>query len=118
VLTDFCRKGGSNIHLGISNSRPECVGGAASSATLQGLMEQLALVEPRTDDSLPALLVTVLERISVGAEIVLVTTRRVDLADATQFADVLSDPTMRERARRILCVDTSSERLAEYFSAE
>jgi hypothetical protein len=81
-------------------------------------MEQLALVAPSTDDSLPALLVTAMQRVAVGAEIVLVTTRPVDLADATQFLDVLSDPAMRDRARRILCVDASSQQLAEFFTAE
>jgi hypothetical protein len=118
VLADLCRKGGSNIHLAITNSHPECIGGPASSATLQRLMEQLALVAPRTDDLLPALLVTAMQQVAVGAEIVLVTTRPVDLADATEFVDVLSDPVMRDRARRILCVDASSQQLAEFFSAE
>jgi uncharacterized protein (DUF58 family) len=118
VVSDLCRKGGSNVCLGITNGGPECIGGAASSATLQGLMEQLALVEPRSDDSLPALLVAVLRQIAAGTEVVLVSTRPVDLADATQFVDILSDPAMRERARRILCIDTSSERLAQFFSAE
>ena len=118
VLTDLCRKGGSNIYLGITNSGPECIGGPASSATLQRLMEQLALIEARTDNSLSALLVATLRQIGTSTEVVLVTTRPVDLTDATQFMDVLSDPVMRDRARRILCVDASSERLAEYFSAE
>jgi uncharacterized protein (DUF58 family) len=118
VLTDLCRKGGSNIYLGISNSRPECIGGPASSATLQRLMEQLALLEPRSDNALPALLTAALREIEAGTEVVLVSTRPVDLSDATQFVDVLSDPVMRDRARRILRVDTSSEHLAEFFSAE
>ena len=47
VLADLCRKGGSNVYLGISNGGPECIGGPASPATLQRLMEQLALVEAR-----------------------------------------------------------------------
>ena len=60
----------------------------------------------------------VVARIAAGAEIVLVTTRPVDLANATQFVDVLSDPVLRDRARRILCVDASSKQLAEFFTAE
>jgi uncharacterized protein (DUF58 family) len=118
VLADLCRKGGSNIFLGIANSKPECVGGPASSATMQWLMEQLALIEARADTSLPTLLAATLQQITDGTEVVLVSTRAVDLSDATQFMEMLSDPVMRERARRILCVDTSSERLAELFSAE
>ena len=45
VLADLCRKGGSNVYLALSNDGPECVGGPASPALLQGLMEQLAVVE-------------------------------------------------------------------------
>ena len=118
VLADLCRKGGSNIYLGITNSRPECVGGPASSATMQWLMEQLALLEARADTSLPALLAATLRQIAAGTEVVLVSTRAVNLTDATQFMEMLSDSVMRNRARRILCVNTSSERLADYFSAE
>jgi uncharacterized protein (DUF58 family) len=118
VLTDLCRKGGSNIFLAITNSKPECIGGPASSATLQGLLEQLALIEARADGTLSTLLGATLHQTAAGTEVVLVSTRRVDLTDATQFMEMLSDPAMRDRARRILCVDTSSQRLAEFFSAE
>ena len=116
VLADLCRKGGSNIYLGIGNGEPECVGGPASSATLQRLMEQLALVEAKIDTSLPALLVATLRQVAAGTEVVLVSTRRVDLSNATEFVEILSDPVLRNRARRILCVDTSSDRLAEFFT--
>jgi uncharacterized protein (DUF58 family) len=118
VLADLCRKGGSNISLGISNGKPECVGGPASSATLQRLMEQLALIEARADTSLPALLAATLRQVTPGTEVVLVSTRTIDLTDAAQFREIVSDPVMRDRARRILSVNTSSERLAEYFSPE
>ena len=118
VLADLCRKGGSNIYLGIGNGEPQCVGGPASSATLQRLMEQLALVEAKTDTSLPALLVATLRQVAVGTEVVLVSTRCVDLTNATEFVEILADAVMRDRARRILCVNTSSDRLAEFFSAE
>jgi uncharacterized protein (DUF58 family) len=118
VLADLCRKGGSNIYLAVSNSKPECVGGPASSATLQRLMEQLALIEARSDTSLPELLAATLRQSAAGTEVVLVSTRTVDLTDTAQFSEILSDPVMRERARRILSVNTSSERLAEYFSAD
>jgi uncharacterized protein (DUF58 family) len=118
VLADLCRKGGSNIYLAVSNSKRECVGGPASSATLQRLMEQLALIEARSDTSLPELLAATLRQSAAGTEVVLVSTRAVDLADAARFSEILSDPVTRERVRRILSVNTSTERLAEYFSAD
>lgn len=118
VLTDLCRKGGNNIYLGIGNGEPECIGGSASPATLQRLMEQLAVAEAHAGNTLPALLKEALQQVAAGTEVVLVTTRPIDLTDAGQFADLLSNPVLRERMRHILCVDASSERLADYFSAE
>ena len=115
VLTDLCRQGGSSVYLAIGDPGPECWGGPASSVLLQGLMERLATVEARADDSLPALLADALRRIAAGAEIVVAGTRPVDLADTTRFAALWSDPALRDRARRIRCVDTSSDSLAEFF---
>ncbi len=118
VLADVCRKGGSSVYLAMSNPTPECLGAPASAALLQGLMEQLATVEAGTGDTLPTLLANALPRIAAGAEIVLVSTRPVNLADAGRFAAVWSNPVLRERAQRIRCIDTSSEQLAEFFQAE
>jgi uncharacterized protein (DUF58 family) len=115
VLADVCRKSGSNVYLGLSNTGPECAGGPASPATLQGLMERLAVAEARTEGALPALLSYALPRIPADTEIVLVSTRGVDLAAPARFAALWSDPLLRERARRISCVDTSSARLSDFF---
>jgi uncharacterized protein (DUF58 family) len=118
VLADVCRKSGSNVYLGLTNAEPECVGGPASPATLQGLLERLATAESRSDDALSALLAHALPRIAADTEIVLVSTGPVDLADPARFAALWSDPLVRDRLRRILCVDTSSEQLSMYFVAE
>ena len=115
VLADLCRKGGSSVYLALANSGPECFGGPASSTLLQGLMEQLATAESRSEDALPALLAHALPQIAVGVEIVLVTTRPVDLADAVRFPLLQSDPVRHERLRRIRCVDTSSDQLTDFF---
>ena len=118
VLADACRKGGSSVYLAMSNPTPDCVEGPASASLLQGLMEQLATVEAATGDTLPILLASALPRIAAGAEIVLVSTRPVNLADADRFAAVWSDAVLRDRAQRIRCINTSSEQLAEFFQAE
>ena len=115
VLSDLCRAGGSNVSLALRNAELECVGGSASPALLQRLMERLAVVETEANDSLLALLEHALRQIDAGAEIVLVSTRPVDLADGARFASLWSDPVVRERTRHIRCIDTSSEALADYF---
>jgi uncharacterized protein (DUF58 family) len=118
VFADLCRKGGSNIYLGIHHEGPECFGGAASPATLQRLMEHLSLAEARSDDTLPALLAESLRQVESGTEVVLVSTRPIDVGDTERFAELRSDRVLCDRVRRILCVDTSSELLANYFVAE
>jgi hypothetical protein len=96
----------------------EFLGGPASSVTLQGLMERLAVAEAQTDDALPATLTQVLRRIPAATEIVLVGTRPVDLADTSRFGDLWSDPVLRDRLRHIRQVDASSPELGQYFQAE
>ena len=118
VLADLCRKGGNSVYLALANSGPEFLGGPASPAISQGLLEQLATVEARASDALPALLEHALHRITAGTEITLVSTRPTDLADTHRFAAIWSDPVLRERAGRIRCVDASSEQLAEFFQVE
>ncbi len=94
------------------------MGGPASATLLQGLMEQLAVVRASAADALPVLLVHALRGIAAGTEVVLVSTRAVDLADAARFAAVRSNPLLRDRARYIRCIDASSEQLAKFFHAE
>jgi uncharacterized protein (DUF58 family) len=118
VLTDLCRKGGSNVALGLHNSKPECIGGPASPSTLQRLVEQLATIEPRSDDPLPTLLEHSLRQISSDAEIVVVSTRPIDMADTDRFAFIWSHPMLRDCMRRMRCIDASGEQLAHYFQAE
>ena len=115
VLADLCRQGGNSVYLALGDPGSECWGGSASPVLLQGFMERLATVEARADDALPALLTDVLRRVAAGAEIVVAGTRPVDPTDVTRFAVLWSDPALRERARRIRCIDTSSGGLAEFF---
>ena len=58
VFADVCRKSGSNVTFGLTNAEPECVGGPASPAILQGLLERLATAESRSDLACPDCLPT------------------------------------------------------------
>lgn len=118
VLNDTCRQGGSSVFLAPGEAGQPCFGGPASPALLQGLMERLATVEARSDDPLPAVLADTLLRVAAAAEIVVASTRPIDLTDTARFAALWSDPALRERARRIRCVDSSSDSLAQYFQVE
>jgi len=118
VLSDLCRTGGSNLHLAIAEPDPEHTGGPASAALLHEMMERLAVTQAQSDDHLGDLLEDALGRIEPGTEIVLVSTRRVDLSQADRFPALWSDPARRTLLRRIRCIDTSSRLLARYFQPE
>jgi uncharacterized protein (DUF58 family) len=115
VLADVCRGSGSEVCLAFVNSEPELFEGPASPTTLQGMSEQLAIVDGRSDDMLPKLLAHTLPRLAADVDIVLVSTRLVDLTDSARFGQLWSDPHMRDRARHIACIDASGDQLSEYF---
>ncbi|MEN6451816.1 MAG: DUF58 domain-containing protein [Thermoguttaceae bacterium] len=127
VLTDLCRKGGSNVYLGFDQSAAgaadaapaDCLGGSASPAILQGMMERLALAEAHNGDGLAVVLAAVLRRIAPETELVLVSTRPVDVSDlSSRFADARSGPMLRELLRRARVIDASSGQLDEYFETQ
>ena len=72
---------GPGAHRDANGWSPDFLGGPASPAMLQGLMERLAVAEPHADDTLPAVLAYTLRRIATATEIVLVGTRPIDLTD-------------------------------------
>jgi uncharacterized protein (DUF58 family) len=118
VIANLCRKGGSSVYLGTVDTAPQYGGGPASSALVEELMERLAVVEAQHDDRLADLLADALARTGPGMEIVLISTRPVDLGDAQRFGRLSSDPARQASLRRVRVVDTSSEELGRYFKAE
>ena len=68
--------------------------------------------------TLPELLVHVLGQIALGTEIVLVSTRPVDLHDDGRFAAFWSHAAARDWVRHIQCLDVQSDEFAEFFIAE
>jgi uncharacterized protein (DUF58 family) len=66
VLSDLCRQGGGMVHLGVFDQAPRCLGGTASTGMVQDMMKTLALIEPRSEDHLPALVEHVLNGVASG----------------------------------------------------
>jgi uncharacterized protein (DUF58 family) len=118
VLADLCRKGGSNVHLAALDPGPSHLGGPASPPLLEAMMERLALVEPLDDDRLDELLGHALGRVEPGTELVLVSTRAVELPDAGGPAGPGTDAVRRAMLRGLRVVDVSNPKLDDYFRAE
>lgn len=118
VLADLCRHGGSGVCLALGESEQDCIGGPASASILQSMLERLAAAEAQSSDTLPQSLVNALQQVDAGAEIIVVGTRPLDMADTERFAAIWSDPALRDRMKRTRCVDASNESLEQYFRVE
>ena len=118
VVADLCRKGDSNVHLVFSNGNPQCNGGPASPALLQELMEQLAVVEAQGDDRIAELVEMAVDHVEPGTEMVLVTTRHVDLSDPVRLRRLVADAANAGAMRRLRMVDASSKELGRFFQME
>ncbi len=118
VLADLCRQGGGKVNLGVLDGKPLCLGGPASAALLQNMMKTLAVLEPASDDRLAELIEHVLSDIAPGTEIVLISTRPVDLTDSKRFAAIWSNPALHSAIRRVRSIDASSHELEEFFVVE
>jgi uncharacterized protein (DUF58 family) len=118
VLTDLFRQGGGNVTLCVYDGDARCLGGPASAVLLQDMMKTLAVIEAHNEDRIAALIVRIMENVAQGTEIILISTRMVNLSDSERFAGLWSDPAHRATAQNIRCIDVSSEDLKEYFTAE
>ncbi len=118
LLSAACRQETNDLVLGISGEQPTWVQGLASLSLRHETMERLAVAEASHADHLPMMLEEGLERIAPGTEIVLVTTRHVDLAEPERLAPLWRTATRRSQLRQIRTVNTAEERLFGYFQVE
>lgn len=116
VASETCRKGGANLLLGKTCPSPEFVAGPASLAMLRDALEWLAVAEASDGDGLAELLTQVLARVEPGTELILVSTRPIDLRNGPLTAQL--DPGRRAALRHVRTVDTSKAELGEYFVVE
>jgi uncharacterized protein (DUF58 family) len=115
VVADLCRRGSGDLVVVTTGRRPRCTSGPASVALLKDVMEHLAEAEAHSQDRLAEWLEQTLSEIEPGTEMILVSPRPVDPARLPASS---TDPARRAAARRLRCVDTSSDQLGEYFRAE
>lgn len=118
VVADLCRRGDGNLYFDTTDVKSQPTRGPASVALLRDLMEQLAVAEAGSEDRLAELLQRAGGEIEPGTEVVLVSTRPVDLSDTSRFASLWADPARRALARRIRCIDASADELARYFQPQ
>jgi uncharacterized protein (DUF58 family) len=118
LAAELCRKGSSDVFLVAADPEPRITGGPGSAALLQDLMERLAVVDAQSHDRVPELLQLAVGQIEPGTEIVLVSTRPVDLTQAEYAGKLPHDVARRIAGRGLRRIDTSSANLTQYFQAE
>ena len=100
LAAELCRKGNSDVFLVAADPEPRVTGGPGSAALLQDLMERLAVVEAQSRDCVPELLQTAIGQVEPGTEIVLVSTRPIDLSRAEYAGKLPGDVARRMTGRR------------------
>jgi len=118
VVADACRRGGGDLWMGTSETGSEDVSGPASPLVMQDVMDHLAVAEASSADRLLELIERALAAVEPGTEIVLVTTRAIDLTDAERFPALARDPVRRSAAQTVRVVDVADPLLSDYFQPE
>ncbi len=118
IVTDLCRQGSYDIYFGTTSAESQHLSGPASPALLHEVMDHLALAEASDEERLVELLRDVLGQIEPGAEIVLVGARPIDLDDPSALGTLWTDSTRRALKQHIRLIDTSSEKLNDYFQMQ
>ncbi len=118
VVTDLCRRGSYDLYFGTTDSPSQHLSGPASPALLREVMDHLALAEASHEERLVELFREALGQIEPGTEIVLVGARPIDLDDPSALGTLWTDSTRRALKQHIRLIDTSSEKLNEYFQMQ
>ncbi|HET6881329.1 MAG TPA: DUF58 domain-containing protein, partial [Pirellulales bacterium] len=108
VVTDLCRAGGRRLAVGGADDDPWLVEGAASAALLEEVMCRLATIEAASKDRLPETLSQLLERVRRRTQLLVVSTRPVDLEHDSRFASLRDDGRLTRWLSKLKTVDTSS----------
>lgn len=136
LVADACRRGTGRLILGTCNSGDEngngrndvgddnqrIVDGPVSTSLLQESLRRLALVGYNSgadaDARLDQLLDSLLRRVDGTVEVVLLSTREVDLTEPSRFPIAATDLQLRKLTRSIRRINAQTEDLSQYFVYE
>ncbi|MGQ9575781.1 MAG: DUF58 domain-containing protein [Thermoguttaceae bacterium] len=114
LVADLCRKGGANLVVG-TTADEGLLCGPASAALLQDALEALAVAQASPTDRLADWLARATRGIEPGSQLILVSTRSLDLADRQRFGLLWDDPARRALVSRMRVISAAEEHFQEYF---
>jgi uncharacterized protein (DUF58 family) len=112
IAADACRRGGSQLSVATLGKTVQTMGGGASRALAQDVLQHLAVVEPGEAADVGELWRQAASEAPVTAQTVLISTRPASDSEKQQLADQTQ---IRLSPSRILRVDCSSDEQFEYF---
>ena len=118
ILADLCRRGASQLVLGIAARQVICLRGAASMALLPELLEKLAVADASDGNKLPELFSKLSDELRQGMGVLLITTRPISQGDASTITGLGHDPRHASLVNSMRIIDVSSGAAAEYFHVE
>ncbi|MDR3109725.1 MAG: DUF58 domain-containing protein [Planctomycetaceae bacterium] len=122
LLTELTRLGVANLSLVFYNlfeQEIEVLNGAPNTILLEQMLEKLAVIEPTTNDTLPALFNALLMRRSAqSGEIFMVTAKPLEVTSTERLNELKEDSRFRQLLGRVRVIDTSANDLGEVFSCE
>jgi uncharacterized protein (DUF58 family) len=118
VVADVSRQAGSSLLLGIASADPDLLAGPVSTPLMHQAMERLALAKGHSGDQLRPLLDRVGTRLGPDTDVILVTTRSVDLDEFALAPGSADDFRPGSTVRRLRVVNTSDPDLSEIFQVQ
>jgi uncharacterized protein (DUF58 family) len=115
IVADLCRAGGRRLCVAGADEEPWIFEGPASAALLDLVMRRLATSEASAADRLPQTIAKALERIRRNTQVLVVSTRPVDLERDARFDSVRKDGRLRKWLSKQKTVDTSSSNVSDFF---
>lgn len=115
VANDLCRRGGSQLDVGIAGGELLYTHGDASAALQTEIMENLAIAEATSEDRMPELLRETMTHSPAGTLTLLISTRPGGVSLSEEADQLESESQISLATRRVVPINASCEELAIYF---
>lgn len=116
IVAEVCRSGSRRIDLRIVGQSAARTSGPASAPLLHEALEMLALAAAGAKDGLPAALAIEPDVPRGGADVLIVSSRAVDLSDTVRFAALWDDPRLSAVIARTQAISAADPMLAQVYS--
>ena len=115
LASDIIRRGGCNLTFGSFQDSAEIYHGPSNTILLDQILDRLAVLQMTQTDCLVEMLTEALSNTEPNADLILISPRPIDFADAKRFGKLNNDPRLRTLMQRIRLVVTSDKEFDAIF---